>query len=130
MRSFARIAVLVLTLAALGACGSDKSTGPVSVVNGTWTGSGAFQGLTIDVTANLKHNAGDTVVSGSGSLSGGGQVIDFTVDGVFKAPDVVLTLGIPPYQPISYTAKLSGNQMTGILDGSGLDSVSVTLTRQ
>jgi hypothetical protein len=82
------------------------------------------------VTADLKHAAGDTIVSGTASVGVGTNLIPLTVAGVFKAPAVSLTLSNPQYEPLTYTATVSGKTMAGVLDGSGFDSVTVTLTRQ
>jgi hypothetical protein len=65
-----------------------------------------------------------------GTIGTGGSSIPLTVDGVFKAPAVSLTFSNPDYESVNYTGTVSSNTMTGVLDGSGFDSVAVTLTRK
>lgn len=70
-----------------------------------------------------------TSVSGTGSISGGGNTIPLTASGTYVAPDLSLTLSSDGFQPTSYTGSLSHGTITGTLNGSGFNNASMTLTR-
>jgi hypothetical protein len=130
LRSFARIVVMALAFTVPLACGGDKTTAPVSAVSGTWAGTITAPEGDFTLSADLQHTIGDTAVSGSATISAGGGSIPLAVVGGYNEPAISLTFSAPDIFPMTYTATVSGGHMTGILDGSGFDSVAVTLTRK
>ena len=49
------------------------------------------------------------------------------VSGTYADPNVSLTLVAQGYQPLSFTGTRAGGQIAGTLNGSGFNSVPITL---
>jgi hypothetical protein len=113
----------VLSAALLGAGGCDKSTEPVPVISGSWSGSASGVSVTLSLT-----QSGESV-SGNGSMSGPSGAAALGVTGTFSNPNFSLTVSSPGYEDFNFAGTLSGNSMTGVINGSGFNEVGMTMTR-
>lgn len=68
-------------------------------------------------------------MTGTGELSGS-FTIPATASGTFVEPILSLTLSSSGFQLTSYTGTLSHGILTGNLNGSAFDNLSMTLTRR
>jgi hypothetical protein len=123
-----RYACIALYAAIAVACGGgDKGTGPNQSLAGRWAGSvegGASMSLSL-------KQSGQTV-TGDGTLSAPSASIPLSVDGTFypSTSSYSLTLKSALYVPAVLSGTVSGNVMTGHLDGSGLTNAAVSLAKQ
>lgn len=119
--SVRHLLVLLSAISALS-CSSTNTSGPN--VSGSWSGATA----TISLDMNLTQ-AGQAV-SGSGSLVVDSSAYGVSISGSLIDSTVALTLTAGGYQPVAYSATLSGTKMSGSLSGSGFPGSSLTVTRQ
>lgn len=68
---------------------------PKPNITGTWQGYGSKYGISYIVTATLRQEVSDTVVSGTGNIQALFVKIDFSVSGTNIYPDVRLTFENP-----------------------------------
>ena len=117
-----RVAALVLALGAV-ACGAPD-------VTGTWNGVGtaAGSGRSGNLAMTMKLTESDDAVSGSGTASGAGGTIPFTVSGSSKDDNVSLTLTTSSGDSGTYGATLDGDTMTGTYTDA-LVTMALTLNR-
>lgn len=119
----------VTFLLLLAACGSD-ATGPrtpVMSVAGLWAGYVAVEDGYILLTMNVHDDAGN--VYGEASLSGGGVVQRFAVNGARDDQALSVFLSAIHFDPIQYVGRLAGDSLTGHFEGNGYDA-DVTLHHQ
>nr|PZN90624.1 MAG: hypothetical protein DIU52_07500 [bacterium] len=123
MRTLAAALILALALAACG----DSSTEPKTPsASGTWTG--VVTGGTITLT--LAEQAGGTI-TGAGSIQGTAGAASVTVTGTHVHPSISLTLRSTGFEDANYTGQfVNRNTISGHLNGSGFNNVTLTLTRQ
>jgi hypothetical protein len=121
MRTFFR-ALLAATL--VGVAGCDKATEPTPVITGTWSGSGG------GISAMMTLTQSGSAVTGNGSMSGSGGAAALTISGSFTNPNFSLTVSSPGFENFNFSGTLSGNSMTGVLNGSGFNQAGMTMTRQ
>ena len=117
-----KILMLVAVLAFAGAC--DKTTEPAPTVTGAWSGSGG------GITMSLSLTQAGQAVTGTGSMSSSGGAVAVSANGNFSNPSLSVTLSAAGYEDSNFAGTLSGNTMTGILNGSGFNQVGMTLTRK
>jgi hypothetical protein len=120
------VVLLAVALLPLAACGDDTGPG-ADDISGSWTG-------TISSTAGsaqLAFAATQTgeQVTGTGTLSGGGESLALTLSGTVVESDVSLTFQSPGFEPVSFEGVLDEDTMTGTLSGSGFTGEELTLTR-
>ena len=120
MRPTPWLTAAALVLAACG--GGGDSTGP-----STRSLAGGWQGSTGGVTIALTLTSTNGTVSGDGSMTSVAAAIAVVVTGTYADPAVSLTLVAQGYQPLSFTGTRAGGQITGTLNGSGFNSVPITL---
>jgi hypothetical protein len=82
------------------------------------------------MSMNLSLSQTGQSVTGNGSMSSSGGAVAVSVSGHFANPSFSLTLSAPGYEDSNFSGTLSGNSITGILNGSGFNQVGMTLTRQ
>jgi hypothetical protein len=124
MRSIARWTTLVcVTLGFIVLSGCDKATEPTPVITGSWSGSGG------GISINLSLSQSGTSVTGNGSMSSSGGAIALTTTGTFTNPNFSLTLRAQGYEDVNFSGTVSGNSMTGVMNGSGFNQVGMTLSR-
>lgn len=123
MRRIARWTALACLTLCLTIIGCDKATEPTPVITGSWSGSGGG----ISMNLSLSQSAGS--VTGNGSMSSSGGAIALTTTGTFTNPNFSLTLKSPGYEDVNFSGTVSGNSMTGVMNGSGFNQVGMTLTR-
>jgi hypothetical protein len=70
-----------------------------------------------------------TDVSGDVTMSGA-LALTLTAQGTFTEPTLTMTMSEPQFEPATYTGTLSGNTMTGFINGSGFSNFPMNLTRQ
>ena len=87
-------------------------------------------GSTTQLALHLTLSESGSNVTGTGSIIGDTTAVAVTIAGTFVAPTVSLTLSAVGYQPTNYSGPLSGNIITGTLNGSGFTNYSVSVTRQ
>ena len=119
-RRRALVAVLFL---ALSAC-SGGGTEPLPTMTGSWIGTSG----TLSMTFTLSQAA--ATVSGTGNMTGNGVAVALTASGTFSHPGLSMNLTAVGFEPMNYTGTLSGNTITGTLNGSGFVNRAFALTRQ
>jgi hypothetical protein len=114
------IAASFLVLLSQVAC---KDSGPEITASGTWSGSTGSQTISMTIADN-----GGTV-TGSGTISSSSGPRALTITGSFTKPTLSVTLqsGIAP--PANLAGDISGNTLSGTLNGSGFNNTSITMTR-
>jgi hypothetical protein len=102
MRKYASIAAVLVVLVA---CGEDFDAGEFDV-SGSWTGSAEVVTGTdtarYDFTFDLEQAEED--VSGSATVTAGGESVEMDVDGDWDYPSVNLTLSAPEYKAVLFDA--------------------------
>ncbi len=146
MVSVPRGGIRLLLIAAFASCsGSGGSSGPTSPktqpgpFTGSWKGSDSTlltMSMTLDDPDVPPENTGS--IAGSGYLSGaavtGGQ-LSFGVtgkDSLSAQSSVSLTIAVTGYQPATFigTLTFAGQEIVGVLNGSGFNQVPLTLVHQ
>jgi hypothetical protein len=122
-----------IAIVLISACGSDStgpakqgtgSTGAPPDLAGSWTGIVGGQVLAL----TLINNGG--TVSGVGTISNTPSGLRaLTVAGTFATPSALLTLSSGTIAPISLSASLNVNTLTGSLAGSGFSGDAIALFR-
>lgn len=107
-----RVALITVSLVAAISCGSSSPSSPSTPsLTGTWVATGFFPGTAATVQlAQSGSSLTGTWVSTQGGPSG-------TLSGSVNGSSVSMTFTVPPPTdctfPISVTATVNGNQMTG-----------------
>lgn len=110
---------LVCAALTMGGC---KATDPAIDVTGSWSGTGGGWTLKMDLV-----QSGHTV-TGTGVLSGGGTY-DLTVSGGVAGSTLNVSLAQPRYFAATYSGTINGNDITGTLNESGFDNLSLNESR-
>lgn len=121
-----RFLASILVFGAL-ACGGGTPAAPVTTVDGTWNGNAGGYQVSLGLTQT------DTTVTGTGIMAGNTGVVQLDVQGTFHTPDVSLTLTASGFaEQVLFTGKLSATapQITGQLNGSGFNQLSITLNKK
>lgn len=122
---------VAVALAALG-CGAGETSGPDATdwtFNGTWRG-GFVDGNT-SLSAVLTLTEQDTLLLGSGTISGSGVECEVVIDGARSGEAVALELTCAPYSPIHYRGSRTGaTRIVGRVFGSGLPFNDMDLIKQ
>lgn len=120
---------ILLTLAGCG--GGDSGTGPGdgADVEGTWSGrvsaaNGSSATLSISVTENNRN------VAGLGWLKIATDSLGLSVSGSYTAPNIVATISSQGFESMTLEAAVSETKMVGVLDGSGFENRTITLSRE
>ncbi len=119
---------LVLTLAI--ACGGE-SAGPeaAAILDGTWRGGAAGEGFAIQAVLQLAEE--DTVIAGSGYISGSGLECSVLVEGARSGERIKFDLTCPGYLPIRFRGDRTGpTRLEGQVGGSGLPFLDMVLLKQ
>lgn len=120
-----------LALAAL-ACGAGETSGPDAkdwTFNGTWRGG--FVDGTKSLSAVLTLTEQDSLLLGSGTISGSGVECNVVIDGARNGESVALDLTCAPYSPIHYRGNRTGaTKIVGRVFGSGLPFNDMDLIKQ
>ena len=121
MRGFCAAALVVLALG----CGDDDPSGPSGAqLDGTWSGDTDLGTLSV----TLNETGGN--VTGTGLLTAGNHSADLTLEGTLDGSTVEMSVSSPVLTPFDMSATVSGNTMTGTIDGAGPDPVPFSFTRQ
>lgn len=121
MRGFWTVALVVVALG----CGDDGPSGASGAqLDGTWTGDSDLG------TLNLTLNETDGDITGNGQLTAGNHSADLTLEGTVDGATVAMSVSSPQLTPFDISATVSGNTMTGTIDGAGPDPVPFSVTRQ
>lgn len=114
-----------VALAAVVAC-SDTPLAPVQTVDGSWAG------LANGYSLSLVMAQSDTIVSGSALIASVASTTQGTLAGTFVYPTLHLTLDFPGFQPVTYDGTMSqaSAKIFGFLNGSGIDSVEVDVSKK
>jgi hypothetical protein len=121
---------LLLALALLtAACGGDSS-GPSRIeVEGTWSGQFSTSGGTpVTLTMTLIETNGS--VTGNSTLVTTGGSIAETVTGTYSPPQVSLQFHSAGFEDSNLSGTVGETTLTGTLNGSGFNNISITLSRQ
>lgn len=112
-------------LATVLGCGSDSIIGPVQTVSGEWTGTGSGYNMSLSMTQT------DTLVTGSAAIVGVGGALQGSISGVFKYPNLSVTILVDQFEPVTYTGTMSQVQakIIGRLDGSGFNNTEIDVAR-
>jgi hypothetical protein len=92
-------AALLLSLAA---CGGDDFDAGAYDVTGRWTGAALADTARYELDLDLRQEAED--ISGTGTLTAGGETVDVRVTGEFAFPSVDLVLSAPGFVPAVFDA--------------------------
>jgi hypothetical protein len=87
-------------------------------------------GERLEWAVTLTLQQAGTQVTGNGSLVGSNGSAALTVTGSFSAPNMSLTITSPGFESITYAGTVTGNTMTGTMNGSGFVNVAMTMTTQ
>lgn len=121
MRGFCTAALVVLALG----CSDDGPSGPAEAqVDGTWSGDTDLG------TFSMTLNETDGDITGNGLLTAGNHSANLTLEGLLQGSTVTMSVSSPSLTPFNITATLSGNTMTGTIDGAGPDPLAFSVTRQ
>ena len=124
-----------LVLLALAAAPGCDSSDPVPVtppapilVNGTYAGTANVGGAAVSITLTLTET--NQNVSGSGTLRGS-EVLSLSVTGTHVDPAFNFTLRSSGFDDLNFAGVVQsgGGVLRGDLNGSGFDSVTITLNR-
>lgn len=124
--------IAALLLLALPACDSGEEPvdppPPAALLSGSYTGTANVGGLAVSIVLTLTEN--NNIVSGSGTLRGS-DVLSLSASGTRVNNDFNLTLSSEGFSDLNFAGNISsgGAVMTGVLNGSGFDSVTITLNR-
>ena|SRR6202008_1846067 len=132
-----RAVLAALAVLALLACGD----GPLDVgafsVEGSWAGNAKFavgSGPTADTARyfiSLELEQNETDISGSGQVVTDAETLEVEVDGLWEYPSVSMVLDAPEFIGVSFDATFATpDSLKGTLNGSGFNSVALTLIRQ
>ena len=119
--------LLFVFATSLLACGGDTLLGPVTVVDGEWTGTQNGYALSLNLTEV------DTSVSGSTQIAGVGGSLTGTASGTFKYPNLHLQIVIPGFsEPVVYDGTMSTTQakIAGALNGSGFTNLELDVHKR
>jgi hypothetical protein len=96
---------------------------------GTWRGGFAEGNAMLSAVLHLTEQ--DSILAGSGTISGSGIECDIAVDGARNGEQVALDLLCPPYAPIHYRGSRTGaTRIDGSVFGSGLPRNAMKLVKQ
>ena len=119
--------LLFVLASSLLACGGDTLLGPVTVVDGEWTGTQNGYALSLNLTQV------DSSVSGSMQIAGVGGSFSGTTSGTFKYPNLHLNILIPGFpDELVYDGTMSTTQakIAGALNGSGFTNLEVDVHKR
>jgi hypothetical protein len=119
-----RLFMSLLALSLSFAIGCGDATEPTPTITGSWSGSGGGISVTLSLTQSGQS------VTGNGSLSGAGGAAALVATGNFTNPSFSLTLSAQGYEDSNFAGTMSGNSLTGVINGSGFNQVGMTLTRK
>lgn len=123
--------VLIIALL-LTACGAGESSGPEPgewTFNGTWRGGFVQEGASLSAVLSLIEQ--DSVLTGSGTISGSGVECGVTIDGSRNGEQVAFDITCAPYAPIHYRGSRTGaTKIVGQVFGSGLPRSDMNLIKQ
>lgn len=117
------IAILVTSVA----CSSDESIAPSSAT-GNWSGAFSNFGTASSLNILLLDKTG--TVTGNGTFTSGTASFAVNVTGTFVSPTFSATVNAPGFVSMNFTAILSGQSLTGVLNGSGFSNQQLVLVRQ
>lgn len=122
MRRLIAIALVALSLG----CGADV-LGPVTTVDGNW--SGVQNGYSLSLSL-VQTSTGE--VTGNALVAGTSGVTDAKVEGTFVFPSLRLTISPPDFPPVIYTGTMSTRSATidGQLDGSGFSHLQLNISKR
>ena len=125
--------VLLMALVSVGCdSGGDDDDPPppveVQLLQGSYDGTANVGGLAVTLELTLAENM--NTVSGSGTLRGS-EVLSLSVSGTRVNNNFNLTLSNNNFEDLNFagTVNGSGSVITGDLNGSGFNNVSITLNR-
>jgi hypothetical protein len=113
---------ILLLASAVCLLSCDNATKPI-VMAGSWSGTSPDFAMTLAITESKEH------VAGTGTATNVDGSAPVTVDGTFINPDFSFRVLSDGYQPFVFSGKLSGNTISGTLDGSGFSQYAFTMTR-
>ena len=115
MATHVRVALILALLVAAVNCGGSSSPSSPSTPSlmGTWVATGFFPGTATTATVQLAQSGSSLTGTWIGTSSGPSGTLSGSVNG----SSVSMTFTVPPPTdctfPISVTATVNGNQMTG-----------------
>ena len=116
----------------MAGCAAGETNGPDTsdwTFNGTWRG-GFVDGNT-SLSAVLSLHEQDTLLTGSGTISGSGIECNVAIDGARSGERVAFDLICAPYAPIHYRGNRTGaTRIVGQVFGSGLPFSDMNLIKQ
>lgn len=141
--AFVRLCLTATLVASLVGCGGsrDSLTNPIPTrasVQGSWVGT--YQntdGSPITIHLQLLNDekgliggAGDLTVTTTVGTTRYSSTVPLSVSGTFAPPSLNVTIKAPDVpDPAFYTANVTGTQMTGTLNGAGIDHQIVVMNR-
>lgn len=116
----------------LAGCGAGATEGPAFT---EWTLAGTWRGGFVDgsysMSAVLTMTEQDTLIGGSGFISGSGLECGVTLDGARSGERVAIDIVCPGYLPIQFRGnRESGTRISGFVQGSGLPRNDMDLVKQ
>jgi hypothetical protein len=124
-----RLGLLLVMLTGCNGAGTEELKIEESSLAGTWRGG--FTGETAFMSAVLTLTAQDTVIGGSGFISGSGIECEVSIDGRLRGERILFDMVCGAYPPIFFRgSRVSATRMTGTVAGSGIPPNDMRLDKQ
>lgn len=124
-----RLALVLVLLAGCTSGGTEEAKIDGSSLDGTWRGG--FTGETAFMSAVLTLTEQDTVIGGSGFISGSGIECEVTIDGRLRGERILFDMVCGTLPPIFFRgSRVSATRMTGTVAGSGIPPNNMRLDKQ
>lgn len=118
-----------LSLAACGSAGTEEPRVEDVTLTGTWRGG--FDDGQYHLAAVLSVTEQDTVIGGSGFISGSGLECGVALEGARSGARIAIDLRCPGYLPIRFRGnRTSATRIAGYVQGSGLPRNDMDLVKQ
>ncbi len=117
--------LIFAAIATVFGCGGDSVLGPVQTVDGEWTGTQSGYNMSLNMSQS------DSIVTGTAAIVGVAGALQGSINGVFKYPNLSITINVDQFEPVVYTGTMSQVQakIQGHLDGSGFTNTEIDVAR-
>ena len=117
-------------LGAQPACGGSDPTGPTyAELDGSWLGSTASSGFTLQLAMTLAEDSHG--ITGTGTLAGSGPSCNANITGSRQAAAITLSIACSGFIPIAFSGQQRNDTtINGHVTGSGLPTTSFDLLKQ
>jgi hypothetical protein len=130
-----RMRELMVLAVALGACGGDGGNGPnqqpKASLAGSWAGTTLISGVDFSISAVMTDQSGSIHGSGTIDADNGALNCPATIAGSRSGNDFSISFSCSGFQAMNYAGEVTGgDNMTGLINGSGFDDLPFTMEKQ